>query len=314
MRSPRLLLIFAVGLAALALLTLRHRPQPVAPIVTLPAQAPEPAPTPEPVPLHPSVLDLLQKGGSGDLQGALVAAEKLSPQLSPSDSAALLQWTTGPRPEKLYDDAWFGLVNDVWNALRRQRAPAPELAPALIAFFRDPATPYVLRDYSIQHLGSYLEDDFAKLDTTQRNAILNTFLQAASMRSQGFAGTALYSLQSLRPQLSKDSPAFAENLAQAALALLADPAANKLARISAFQIAIENADPRALIHARRIAADPSGEPMLRAPAIAYLGRLGTSEDANLLKSIHDGCSDRRLLGALNPALAKLAASTASPVR
>ena len=50
------------------------------------------------------------------------------------------------------------------------------------------------------------------------------------------------------------------------------------------------------------------------PEIQGRVRLGTPDDAKLLQSIHNGCSDRRLLGALNPALAKLAATAGAPAR
>ena len=314
MRHPRLILISALSVTVLAAVTLTRRPEPVVPVAAAVPAPPVAEPQAPAVPLHPELVAFLENAEAGEIQAALLKVEKLNDKLSATDTEALLKWSVGPRPEKIDEDAWFALVNDSWNALRRQSSLVPGFAPTLAAFFRNPATPYVLRDYSIQHLGGHLEEDFAKLDPAQRTTIFRALQDAAAMRGQGFAGTALYSLQGVKTQSAKDAPTLGENLAQLALALLADPSANNLARISAFQIAIENADPRAAVHARRIAADTTSEPMLRAPAIAYLGRLGTPDDAKLLQSIHNGCSDRRLLGALNPALAKLAATAGAPAR
>ncbi len=295
MRKSSFLLILALGIAVSAALvfisSLRH---------------PRPALTHEVGPvLDPSVAAFFAMAEAGQIQAALLSLAKLTDQLSKSDADALLRWSVGTRPAKVGPEAWYAVVNDVWNVLRRQSNREADLIPALLTFFRSPATPYVLRDYSVQHIGAFLREDFDSLGAAQRSAALSLLKEAALMRDHAFAGTALYALKSVLPKLSNEMAAVKEELAQAALALLADPVANNLARISAFQIVIETADSRGAVHARRIAADVGSAPMLRAPAIAYLGRFGTPEDAALLRSIREGCSDLRLIGALNPALARL---------
>lgn len=261
-------------------------------------------------PMSEETREMIEKGQIGELRPALLCAAQLSSRLSPSDSDALLQWTTGPRPEKLPEDSWAALVNDVWNALRRQKEPSPKLIFALAAFFARPQNPAVLRDYSLQHLAGCLDGTFLGLDAEGAKTAVSALTNAAAMHDQSFAGTALYGLQEAI-QKGTGAGAVKEDLAKVALAILADNGANDLARISALQIVMECADTRALQDARRIAADAARTPMLRASAIAYVGSMGAPQDLVLLQGIQSASSDRRLDGALGPAIAKLTTGSAS---
>ena len=257
------------------------------------------------VPLAAELEALFASAEAGQIDETLKKVEVVQSNLADSDALALLNWSIGPRPTAMFDDAWHAITNNAWNKLRNQEKLVKEFVPKLSQFFRGPSASYVMKDYSIQHLGSHLEEQYTRLSQSDRAMVLAILKEGAAMKEQGFAGTALYSLQRVKEKVVDEAPNLTKELNQIALDLLTDSKTAKHAKISAIQIVLENGDKRGLDQARKIAADITSEPLLRAPAIAYLGCFGTQDDAKLLQTVSEGCSDQRLLSALTPAIAKL---------
>ena len=270
-------------------------------------------------PTNPDVQTLIDHATSGRGAKTEHDASRLPSDLAAADFRRLLAFSIGKRPEKLDSPSWDVVVNDIWNALRRQKSYPPEFAAELIAYFRAPATTDVLKDYAIQHLGSWISADLSadegETDLAVRKQILAFLAEATRLRDKSYAGTALYALdrailkggaaEEANPALAPIKASFVAPLQDAALALLRDSNASTLARISAFQIALERQDARALALSRQIATDASAPPMLRASAIACLGRIGAPSDIDVLAPIARNCTDTRLLGALKPAMENL---------
>lgn len=183
------------------------------------------------------------------------------------------------------------LKNDIMNALRDQRIPPPEFAETLIALFKDHSLGETTRDYIIQHLRPWYEDN-----PRDRHLILPVFFAALKESGGSIAGTALLALDSL----SKEFPEVdAAKVAAAAADMAGSTTDSPLVRISAVQIAAELLDdPRAasamnpetvertVETIRNLAAsDGDGSTALRVSAIAALGRVGAPDDAELLKRI-----------------------------
>jgi hypothetical protein len=308
-----------VGVAAALVLARGKRPPEAAGAARVAARPPAPA-----GPVNPAVQALVNHAEAGRWHDAEVAAEKLPDNLALDDFRRLLVFTLGSRPERLDSPSWDVVVNDAWNALRRQKSCPPEFAGELIAYFRAPGTTGVLKDYAVQHLGAWISADLpageGEKDPATRREILSFLLEVAGMRSEPYSGTALYSLdrgtakagaaEDADPAVGELKAHFVSPLRDAALALASDSSASALARISAFQILLERGDSRGLVPARQVAADAKAPPMLRASAIACLGGIGAPSDFDLLAPIAKNCSDPRLLGALRPAMGKLSKARA----
>ena len=312
--TTRHLLLLAVVLAGGVVAIVATRSKPTA--AQMPAVARPAAPT---GPLNPAAQALIDHANGGRCHEASVAAESLPADLALDDFRRLLAFSLGHQPKNLTSQAWDVVVNDIWEALRRQHSYPPEFASELVAYFRAPSTTDVLKDYAIQHLGGWLSSDLpagaGENDLAVRQQVLSFLVEASGMRTKTYSGTALYALdRSIRPggaaeeacpALGPIKAACIAPLQDAALALVNDASASTHARISAFQIALERRDLRALASARKIAADPAVPPMLRASAIACLGRIGAPSDLEILAPIARNCTDPRLLCALKPAMESL---------
>lgn len=310
--------VVLVALAGAALLWLNVRHGGTVPAA--PSAAVQPLVLESAGPLNPAVDSLIEHAAAGRGHQAEVDAETMPQDLVFHDFRRLMWFSFGPCPEKLPPGKWNVVVNNIWNALRLQKTPPPEFAQEMMNFFRNPATTPVLKDYAIQHLGGWVESDLpageGEADPAMRREILSFLLDVAGMKKEAFAGTALYSLNgAIQPSgsdentdIGKLNASFVGSLKDAALALVRDSAASPLARISAFQIVRKHKDLRALPSARQVALDDSAPPMLRASAIACLGKLGAPSDLDLLSKVAAGCTDTRLLSALKPAMECLSQS------
>lgn len=313
--STRNLLLVAAALAGIGVAWVCTHKTHESPQKSL-ATAPSPSDTGTTDVAVRELMDLAINGGG---HATAAAAEKLPDSLNPGDSRILLAFSLGPRPEKLDSASWDVVVNNIWNALRRQKTPPPEFACELMRFFRAPSTGYVLKDYAVQHLGGWLDSGLpegeGEPDPAMRKVVLAFLVEVAAMHGEGFSGTALYALErAIRPggademsdpMLAAMKTSFVSPLQDAALALVNDKATAPPAQISALQILIAGKDLRGLHSARRIAVDSSAPPMLRASAIACIGALGAGADLALLNAIAMGCTDDRLLAALRPALERI---------
>jgi len=187
------------------------------------------------------------------------------------------------------DDENLVLKNDMLNALRDQKIPPEEFAGTLIALFNDHSLGEATRDYIIQHLRPWYEDN-----PNYRDIIRPVLFTALRETGGSIAGTALLALDSL----SREFPEVdAAEVAAAAADMTRSTTDSTLVRISAIQVAarllndrsaaIDDAERGDVLRTIRetAASDEAGSTTLRISAIAALGRLGSSGDAELLERI-----------------------------
>ena len=212
--------------------------------------------------------------------------------LSPDELRTFYGFLLQPHPE---DNTQRGhvLKSDLMDALVRQTDVDRELAGVLTELYQNPAQHAVLRDYAIQHLAMLFE----RLDSSvawpadllagQREHILNVLWTAATSDST-VGGTALLALNRL---LDNADSAAADRLATVALRFAADPTANSLLRISAFQVCghrrLQDSLPL-LVHS----AQSETEIAVRIAAIGSLGALGDPGAISTLRQIETEGTER----------------------
>jgi hypothetical protein len=214
------------------------------------------------------------------------AIRALAKPLSEDDVRVLL-WFLDEKfsQQEEYDLLTFNaLKNDVLGVLL-ERAPPPEgIGQSLARMFRDPNHDDVWRDYCVQHFAVYYQARRrAGATATDRDlrAIEAAYWEAVAVSNSTTAGTALIGLR----QLAGDFPEMdGRRVAAASLALATNPSAEEGARVTAMQICAELGETKILPLARALAADGASV-MLRLSAVGVIGRLGTSDDANLLNSL-----------------------------
>ena len=241
-------------------------------------------------------------------QERLDVAHNLGEELSAVDIAALLKFVEGGVPAGCSAEQWHALFNDILNALRHQKGGSdavPGLSAALLAIYQGEPDP-VLRDYALQHLGSWLAEPGSgagqERDPARRSEILAAIHEAARQTGEAFSGTALLALVALLEQPGQADGEGAR-VDQLVLSSALSPATSKQCRISALQLCALRGLSTALPTIRGIAADGSADPNLRLSAIAALGRLGDDSDRPLLVSLAGARG--RLAHAAEPALQQI---------
>jgi hypothetical protein len=291
------LLLLLVG-AGVSVWWLRpHTIHPTAVSSSPPIELPNPPPLQtEP---HPGVRQILQMEQGG--KDALEIVESLPDSLSADDCYRLLVFACGPRPGKISEGLWPALANDILNALRRQ-ANCPDQVPVLRSLYRSPATPYILRDYAIQHIGAWLAEPKQVHDPEGARSGMEALLEAACS-TEPLAGTALCALL----DLLDNRPGFvdATRMDEIVTGLVQNASADKFARITAIQIAAERHLLPLLPVIRNTAADAAADPSLRLSAIAFIGSTGSTGDLALLRQVAAGQDASRYQEALDTATASL---------
>ena len=152
MSPTRQRILLATGVLGLAGLGLWWALRPASPSAPASAAA---TTTVAAAPLHPDVLAVLESPPGIASRAGLILARRLPRTLSDPDIAALGGWLRAPVPAGRTVDTHASFFNEVCNALGRQPGglPAP-IAADLLAIHADPASPDVLRDYALQHLGT----------------------------------------------------------------------------------------------------------------------------------------------------------------
>ena len=258
----------------------------------------------------------------------LALDQLIQPAINRTESARLQSFLLGSKPELVSDGAWHAFVNDTVEKLAYDHLAGDSLTGILIAMFEDESQDPVLRDYALQHLGSwYANSDptaAVERDEARRVQILNTLVKASRHYEERWSATALLSLERII-QVSLDADEDAEDerpevyadlelLKPALAALIEDEQgqANLLARITALHIAADAKMPEATEWARRIAPDISADANLRLAAIAIVGQHGSAADERMLRQIltERGEAGRRLKFAATPALESLLSAQA----
>jgi hypothetical protein len=184
--------------------------------------------------------------------------------------------------------------NDLLNVLRAQATPPTGFTRLLADICRDPRQDDVLRDYALQHAVLW----YAKSEN--QDLVIEMLRDALTETQTSMAGTALTGLHTL---FERHQAVEASLVRQAALDILANPAAGELARITSLRIAGALRLEDALPAAREVLQGTASVP-LRIAALATVGDLGSRADLATLSEI-ESKQDQRLEAAVHRAIAQL---------
>jgi hypothetical protein len=188
------------------------------------------------------------------------------------------------------------IKNDVILALKSQEPPPQELPGVLLSMFYDQAQDPVIRNYALQHLGTWYER------VAEKTQVLDALWAGTTDADPSIQGTALIGLGRLVQASSGSQPTSAgatgaqhlsanggtevdtARLAAVASTLATDSAANDVARLTALQVCAELGIRDVLPAAVSLAEGTTSTP-LRMSAVAAVGALGGADQAPLLNRL-----------------------------
>jgi len=158
-----------------------------------------------------------------------------------------------------------------------------------VAMYKDKSHDAVWRNYTIQFLAPYYEKRWpagsaVNMADPERQAILDTLWEALLEKDGPIAGTALIGVELLSRTHSEIDKG---RMRKAACDLALDDACGVESRIAAIQIC-GMIDSREALPTVRTLAQAGEVTPLRIASIAALGRLGSSDDEDLLQSLAAG--------------------------
>lgn len=187
-----------------------------------------------------------------------------------------------------------GYLNDLLGGLIYQEHPLRTTGDLLELIARDGKLNPVFRDYAAQAFANWFEVAFREgrpddaVGGTQYDRMMTTWRGIIAEKADSVSAT---SLMGMYHQFGNGGDPGAKALvAESAVALVNDPGANELARISAMQVAAGMGDERVLATCR--AKSRNGSLLERRSAIAALGRLGDAQDARELRQMMEKSSAR----------------------
>ena len=273
---------------------------------------------------------LLQDGKKHNYATLLAQIGKLDKDLSPADTAALmdmLAWPNDRFPEKMRPIEINAVKNDVLDKLLRQDTLPDGLGLHMVEMAQNADTDPVWRDYCVQfmtplyerragelavkpHKENYsVQNHFAEL-----SAVREAMLQALEERDNTLAGTALIGLENL----SRNHDGFDREMITAkAVEITTDEMASMESRLTALRLAsqvsmghgAESMEQTA--DAARMLAQTGESVYMRSAAIVTLGEIGSNEDRELLEAFAVD-EDRQIAAAANMALAKMDEANSVP--
>jgi HEAT repeat protein len=237
------------------------------------------------------------------------AVRALGTRLNQAERTALYDYLRGheldpPGPMR-------GVIkNDVILALKSQEPPPKELAGVLLSMFHDQAQDPVIRNYALQHLGTWYER------VAEKTQVLDALWAGTGDIDASIQGTALIALGRLVQGNASSEPPPAgyangggqldvTRLTLVASTLATDSVANDVARLTALQVCAELGIKEALPTAVSLAEGAASTP-LRMSAVAAVGALGGPEQAPLLNRLV-AADDPRIQTAARAALRRLEA-------
>jgi hypothetical protein len=188
------------------------------------------------------------------------------------------------------------IKNDVILALKSQEPAPGELPGVLLSMFYDQAQDPVIRNYALQHLGTWYER------VAEKTQVLDALWAGTADIDASIQGTALIGLGRLaqgkaasqpRPAGAAGSQPDSPNLGavpdtarltMVASTLATDSAANDVARLTALQVCAELGIKDVLPAAASLAEGAASTP-LRMSAVAAVGALGGPDQASLLNRL-----------------------------
>jgi hypothetical protein len=235
------------------------------------------------------------------------AVRALGTRLNQAERTALYDYLRGheldpPGPMR-------GVIkNDVILALKSQEPPSQELPGVLLSMFYDKAQDPVIRNYALQHLGTWYER------VAEKAPVLDALWAGTADIDASIQGTALIGLSRLVQASASSQPPPADSpnrgpqpdtarLTVVASTLATDSAANDVARLTALQVCAELGIKDVLPAAIGLADGAASTP-LRMSAVAAVGALGGPDQASLLNRLLTA-QDPRIQTAARAALRRL---------
>ena len=196
------------------------------------------------------------------------------------------------------------LKNRLLDVLCMQNPPPDGLGDLLAQIYNDHSQDGVIRDYAVQHLGAYYEQEAAQPDSADTlQTVQNVLWQATNEVGDSVAGTALLALERLA--LEYQTGFDQAKIAATALQMAGNSNAGELTRITAYQVCARTGATDAL--PLLVQTVQSGETMPeRLSAIGALGFLGGTDQVPLLNSLLQG-DEAPLKPAAQHALAQILA-------
>jgi HEAT repeats len=219
----------------------------------------------------------------------------LGTRLNQAERAALYDYLRGHEADP--PGPMQGVIkNDVILALKSQEPPPRELPRVLLSMFYDQAQDPVIRNYALQHLGTWYGQ------VAEKTQVLDALWAGTTDADASIQGTALIGLSRLVQHGTPSQPTSAgatgaqhlspngdtevdtARLAAVASTLATDSAANDVARLTALQVCAELGIKDVLPAAVALAEGAASTP-LRMSAVAALGALGGPDQASLLNRL-----------------------------
>ncbi len=245
----------------------------------------------------------------------------LQDQCGETDVRALYKMLAAGCPQGEVVEHWYVIANDIINQLLAYETDANRFRTFFVGLLEDPNQPEVIRDYSVQCLGSWLnpraEQNDASLlpapsaeNTGEILRVLAAVTISPELGQTSIPGTSLMMLVDLKRAGTNCDEAVALLKPWLIQALGEGSSLSHPVRISAVTAAaiLSPDDFRQAL--RKIAYDEKGSPALRLPAVAALGYAGDAEDSP--KLAHLAATSPELTYAAQEAGRVLSARSADP--
>ena len=236
--------------------------------------------------------------------GRVKALHQLTRRLSEDDCKALQMFLAGGMSGKntLKPLEFDGVKNDVLGILLKQEKIPDGLSQQFVDMYHDTGNDATWRDYCLQYMVPCY-DVPASTDTnaaTLRQDIEKSFWDAVTEKNKTTAGTSLICLETL----SKTHPDIDRaKVAATAYSLATDETCGEATRITALGTCAVMGKTEILATAKALAQTGDTIP-LRMAAIAAVGDLGTTSDAELLRAL-SADSEKRISFCSRAALDRL---------
>jgi HEAT repeat protein len=221
------------------------------------------------------------------------AIGRLGTRLNDAECGALFEYLRGHEVDS--EGPMRGVLkNDVILALKNQESPPKDLGRLLLRVFNDREQDPVIRNYALQHLGTWYDR------CAEKTQVIEALWTGTADRDASIVGTALIGLKRL---VQAPGGADKARLSTMAASLAADQAANDAARMTALQVCAD-LEVKGVVPTAVALAESSASVPLRMSALAAVGAVGGPEQIPLLSSVL-GDGDPRIQTAARAALRRL---------
>ena len=230
----------------------------------------------------------------------LELARKIDLSLS-SDDIDLLLGSLGRVPAAHAKDAWWVIMNEIMEQMRRKGVAADRLGGTLMSLIRDTAQPVVVRDYAVQHLALWVApiagapgESSAEV-RAEALELLSGIITDPSIAHTSIPGTAIMSLtvatrslpsEVITPMWAKIDPSLSAMLTGE----IKIPLGTQTTLIQA--LAMRRSEEH-LPLVREMARDENINPSMRLSSIAALGIYQSELDQNYLSDLAQGSTRYR---------------------